>query len=216
MEATMLRGIRRERVGTKYARRLRAQGQLPAIVYGHGLEPIPIALPAHNTEVELHHGARVLHVDLDGGSTQYLIKSVQYDHLGTTPVHLDLMRVNLDERVTVEVGIELRGTPHGVSEGGVLEQELSEIEVECLVTQIPGTLRPSVTHLKIGESLLVKDLELPPGVEVVTDGEERVASVRMLAEEVVEEEEVPEEEGVQPEVITRGKKEEEEEGKGAS
>ena len=211
MEAVTLKASRRDKVGTKYARRVRARGQLPAIIYGHGEDPVAIALPAHETEVELHHGARVLHVDLGNATTQYLIKSVQYDHLGTTPVHLDLMRVNLDERVTLEVGIELRGTPKGVADGGILEQHLSEIEVACIVTQIPETLRPSVTHLGIGDSLLVKDLEMPPGVTAQVDAEERIASVRVLAEEVEEEEGEAAGEA-QPEIIGKGKKEDEEAG----
>ncbi len=211
METLTFKATRRERVGTKYARRVRAGGDIPAIIYGHGEDPVAISLPGHDLEVELHHGARVLRVELDGTEVQYLIKSVQYDYLGTTPIHLDLMRVDLDEKVTVVVGIELRGTPKGVNEGGILDQYLSEIEVECLVTQIPDTLRPSVTQLGVGESLLVKDLDLPTGVIAQVDGDERVASVSMLAEEV--EEEVVAEEGAeaaQPEIIGKGKKEDEE------
>ena len=111
--------------------------------------------------------------------------------------------------VTVEVGIELRGTPKGVAEGGVLEQHLAVVEVECRMIEIPDTLRPSVVSLGVGDSLLVKDLELPPGVKTTVPEDDRVASVRLLFEEV--EEEKPAEEGAaQPEVIGRAKKEEEE------
>jgi len=209
METVVLEGVRRGRVGTRYARRDRAAGRLPGIIYGHGEEPEPIALSAHDVDVELHHGARVLTVDLDGKQTQYLIKAVQYDYLGTTPIHLDLMRVNLDEVVTVSIGIELRGTPQGVTDGGFLEQHLAQLEIECLVTQIPETLRPSVVRLGIGESLTVGDLELPEGVKATASADERVATVRLLVEET-EEEEAGEEDAAQPEVIGRGKKEEEE------
>ncbi len=172
MEALTLKGGRRAKLGTRHARRLRASGRLPAIIYGHGESPEPIDLPSHDVEVELLHGARVLEVDLDNQPTQYLIKAVQYDYLGTTPVHLDLMRVSLDEEVTVGVGIELRGTPKGISDGGVLDRLLAQIEVRCVVSCIPETLHPNVTHLGVGDSLLIRDLELPDGVTPVADGEE--------------------------------------------
>jgi len=214
METATLKGTRRSKIGTKYARRLRAAGQLPAIIYGHQEDPVAIALPAHELEVELQHGARVLQVDLDESPNQYLIKSVQYDHLGTTPVHLDLMRVNLDERVTVKVGIELRGTPKGVSDGGVLEQNLNELEIECLVAQIPETLRPNVSHLEIGDALLVQNLELPEGVMPTAGPEEKVATVRVQAEELEAEPEAEGAEAAQPEVIGRAKKEDEPGGAG--
>ena len=210
METATLKASRRDKIGTKHTRRLREKGLLPAIIYGHGEDPESVSLSAHDVEVELHHGARVLKLALNGKTGQFLIKDVQYDYLGTTPIHLDLMRVDLDETVTVRVGIELKGTPKGVSEGGVLDQPLADIEVECLVTNIPETLTPMVTHLGVGESLLVRDLDLGVGVKALADPDERVASVTVLAEEV-EEEKAPSEDEAQPEVISKGKKEEEQE-----
>ena len=153
--------------------------------------------------------------DLGGKSQQYLIKDVQYDYLGQEPIHLDLTRVALDERVQVRVGIELRGVPKGVSEGGVLDQHLADLEVECLVTEIPKTLHPMVIELGLNESLLVKDLDLPPGVVALADGEERVATVHPLMIAEPEVEEAPAEvkkETEEPEVIGRARKEEESEG----
>jgi large subunit ribosomal protein L25 len=208
METVTLNASRRDKIGTKHSRRLRESGKLPAIIYGHGEDPEAIVLPGHEVEVELLHGARVLEVSLEGKTKKFLIKDVQYDYLGTTPIHLDLMRVDLDETVTVRVGIELKGTPKGVSDGGVLDQHLADIEVECLMTNIPDTLTPLVIHLGVGESLLVGDLDLPPGVKALAGADERVASVSMLAEEVEEEEAPAEEEEAQPEVISKGKKEE--------
>jgi large subunit ribosomal protein L25 len=183
---------------------------LPAIIYGHGEAPEAVSLPAHEVEVALAHGVRTVQLQLGGRKGQYLIKEVQYDHLGDEPIHLDLARVHLDERVTVRVGIELRGTPKGVSEGGILDQHLADIEVECLVTEIPETLHPIVTELALGESLLVKDLALPDGVIAQADPEERVATVRIVAAapEPEEAEEAAEEEA-EPEIIGRAKKEEE-------
>ncbi len=216
METVTLTATAREKIGTRYARRLREKGQIPAIVYGHGEDPEPIALSTHDLGVELQHGARVLELALGGKKSPFLIKDIQYDYLGTTPIHLDLMRVDLDETVTVRVGIELRGTPKGVADGGVLDQHMADIEVECMVTNIPDTLTPLVTHLGVGDSLLVKDLQCGFGVTPLADPDDRVATVTMLAAEPEEEEKAPEGEATQPEVIGKGKKEEEEsaEGKG--
>lgn len=213
MESVVLEGVRRTKIGTRYARRARAAGQLPAIVYGHGEEPESIALPAHEVVEELHHGTRVLGVKLEGTEYRYLIKAVQYNYLGTMPIHLDLMRVNVDEVVTVQVSIELRGKPKGVSDGGVLEQHLMELEVECTVAQIPATLRPSVVRLELGASLTVGDLDLPDGVKSAAPADERVATVKLPTEEV-EEEEPAEEGATQPEMIGRGKKDDEESAEG--
>jgi large subunit ribosomal protein L25 len=123
----------------------------------------------------------MLQVEVAGKTQPYLIKEVQYDHLGSTPIHLDLARVKLDERVRVKVGVEPRGVPKGVSEGGVLELYMGEIEVECLAVEIPDTLHPLVNHLTLGQALLVRDLQLPPGVVALAGPDDRVAAVRLLA-----------------------------------
>jgi len=215
MEMMALKGERRERVGTRAARGLRAEGRLPAVIYGHGERPETISLELHDVEVGLQHGVRTFEVDLGGKTDHYLIKEVQYNHLDSTPIHLDLTRVDMDERVTVEVGIELRGTPKGASEGGVLDQHLVQVEVECLVSKIPDTLHPFVTDLDIGDSLLSGDLELPEGVTLVTDPEEKICTLReptVRPEVEAEEGEVEEEDVAEPERIGRVRKDEDEEG----
>jgi large subunit ribosomal protein L25 len=153
----------------------------------------------------------MLLVDVAGAAKQYLIKEVQYDHLQQTPLHLDLVRISMHEKVTVTVGIELRGVPRGLNEGGVLDQVLGEIEVECLPTDIPQTLHPLVINLGLNETLFVRDLDLPAGVTVLNGPDERVATVRPKLEAPAEGEAVPAAEGepALPEVIGRGKKEEE-------
>lgn len=214
METKTLKAERRTRMGTRTARQVRKNGGIPAVIYGHGQEPEGISLDHHDAVVELKHGARTLSVDLEGEAKQFLIKNVQYDHFGSTPIHLDLMRVDLHERVKVRVGIELKGTPKGISEGGVLDQTMPAIEVECVVTEIPGTLHPTVTHLGVGDSICVRDLVLPPGVVALANPDDRVATVRMLAVEapVAPTAAVEGEEAVaEPERIGRVRKDEEEE-----
>lgn len=217
MEIATLKGEPRTGTGTRLTRKLRAMDRLPAIIYGHGEPPESISFSQHDVEVALGHGVRMLAVELGSTTNQYLIKEVQYDHLGATPIHLDLARVDMDERVTVRVGIELRGVPKGISAGGLLDQLLPELEISCRVADIPHTLHPLVNELDLEESLLVKDLELPPGVVAVTDPEERVATVRTLA--TAREPEVTEEvegETEEPERIGRVRKEEEAKTQGES
>ncbi len=213
MEATLIQAKRRTEMGTRVSRREREEGLIPTIIYGHGEEPESVSLPQKAVLGELAHGSRVLKLDIEGKKSQYLIKSVQYDYLGTDPIHLDLMRVDADEKVKVSVGLELRGEPKGLSEGGILEQRLVSIEVECLVTQIPETLHPSVSQLELGDSLTVADIEWPPGVVPLIDGDEKVATVRTPAVELEAEEEVEGDGKAQPEVIGKAKEDSEEESK---
>ncbi len=213
MEMMTLKGARRKAIGTRAARALRATGQVPAVIYGHGEPPEAVSLALHDVELALAHGARTLQVKLGRKAKQYLIKEVQYDYLDHTPIHLDLTRVDLDERVKVRVGIELRGVPRGVSDGGVLDQHMADLEIECLVSEIPETLHPLTVDLGLDDSLLVKDLELPPGVVALAGPQERVATVRALLEaaepEAVEEAEETPAETAQPELIGRVRKEDE-------
>lgn len=180
MEILTLKAERREALGTKFSRRLRTTGRLPGVIYGHGETPESFSVLAHDLELGLHRGARVVALDIGGQTQQYLIKSVQYDHLGKDPIHLDLARVDLNERVRVELGIEMRGTPKGVNQGGVLDQLMDRIEIECLALEIPDTLHPNVTNMELDQTLYVRDLQVPPGVTVLTDGDEKVAIVHVL------------------------------------
>ncbi len=204
MEVPTLKAESRADLGSKYARKLRNQGRLPGIIYGHGETPEPFSVSAHDVQMEIRHGTRLVALDLDGSTQQYLIKEIQYDHLDRDPIHIDLARVDLNERVRVKVGVELRGTPAGISEGGILDQLQDSFEIECIVTDIPATLHPSVAHLNVGDSLLVKDIELPSGVTAVTDGEEKIAMVHVLATKKDAEEATDEEPGPsEPERIGR-------------
>lgn len=206
-EATKIKAEMRKPSGTRAARTLRREGRVPAILYGHKEEPVAVSLPAHDLAVALGHGAHLLELHVKGSSIRCLIKEVQYDHLDEDPVHVDLVRVSLDERVQVVVPIELRGVPAGVSEGGVLDQMMAEVEVDCLVTEIPETIRIRVASLGLNESLRVKDLDLPEDVRPLAEPDDLVCMVRPLGEEP--EEEKPAEEGeAEPEVIGREQKEE--------
>jgi large subunit ribosomal protein L25 len=211
MEAATIKAAAREAFGKKATARLRQTGMLPAIIYGHKQEPEAVALAVHDVEIAIAHGARLWKVDFGAKQTQYLVKDVQYDHLGTAPIHVDLSRVRLDERVHVKVPIELRGTPAGAHEGGVLDQMMFDLEVECVVTEIPDKIRLMVDHLHLGQALHVKDLSLPDAVRAVGHADEIVCMVRAqtaAAEEAVTPE-VETEGAAEPELIRRKEETEE-------
>jgi len=210
-EIGTIKATPRTDLGKRRTRKIREEGAIPAIIYGRAEAPVAVTLSEHDVEVALDHGARTLTLDLSGTEQELLIKEVQYDHLDHFPIHLDLLRFDAKQRMTVSVGIELRGVPKGVGVGGILEQHAAEIEVECLVTDIPDTLNPLVSEMGIGDTLFARDLVLPEGVTLVSDPDDRIATVRELAH-VAEPEAAPEgeAEAAQPEVIGRGKKEEEE------
>ena len=209
----VLKANSRTESGTRVARKLRASGMVPAIIYGHGEENLSIALNQHDLDVALHHGDRLMEIDLEGTSHNVLIKDVQYDTFGIEILHADLTRVNLDERVEVTVSIVLRGTPKGASDEGVLQQSASDVSIECVVTAIPDEIRVSVIELGVGDSLTAADLELPEGATLLTEPDTQICSVHVVAEaaEAAEEEG---EETVQPEVI--GEKPEEDKDSEAS
>ena len=208
IETIVLKAEKRQATGTRSARKVRAAGMIPMVIYGHKQEALAVQTSYHDLALELQHRHRLLTVELDGEQEQLLVKDVQYDHLYEKIMHVDLTHVNLDERVEMTVMVELRGTPAGAAEGGVLDQALAEVTLECPVTDIPERVRASVLHLQVGDSLVAGDLELPEGSKLVTDAAAVVAAVRVLAEEP--EEEVVEDEAAtsEPEVI--GEKQEEE------
>lgn len=178
--------VKREKLGTRHSNALRTQGLVPAIVYGHGQENLPVALPGHDIGLAVRHGEHLVKGRIDGGEQNFLIKAVQYDHLGSEILHVDLTRVSLDERVEVTVPIVLRGTPIGVSaENGVLTQHQAQVRLECVVTEIPDEIRVPVGGLHVNDVVRVRDLLLPPNVKAMADPETLVASVSVLAEEVV-------------------------------
>ena len=210
MASSKLKVSTREQVGSAVCRRLRTQGQIPGIVYGHGQEPLAVSVVRHDLDVLLAQGARVLDIALGKKSEKVLIKEVQHDHLGVKIVHVDLVRISLDEKLQLTVSIELRGAVDAASHGGgVVEQHLTELQVECLASNIPETIQIPVGKLDLGDTVRVKDIPVDEGVTVLSDSEALVVSGKLVAAEVEPEEEevVAEPQDGEPEVI--GQKDEE-------
>lgn len=178
MQIASVTGETRKPGGRHANERLRRRGLIPGVVYGHGEQPETVAVSLHDLERALHHLQHVINLKVGAAETPFLIKEVQYDHLQRTPLHVDLMRVDLNERVKVKVALEFKGTPVGVREGGVLTTIIADLEVECLLAEIPETIRVNIDNIAIGGSLHVRELDLPAGVTAITPADATVVAVR--------------------------------------
>lgn len=211
-ETVALPAQKRDKSGTRHARRLREHGQLPAVVYGHGEETACITIPLEDFYQAIRHGSRLIDLQSDGGVQTALISEVQWDALGDQLLHVDFTRVSKDERVSVEVNLELKGTSPGAEAGGVLDQQMHSIEVECAAVDVPDAIIVNINELQLEEAIHVRDLHLPEGVTTGEDPDAVVIQVVSPVEEPEEEEEEGEGESAEPEVIKREKEEGEEEG----
>jgi large subunit ribosomal protein L25 len=204
----------RKELGTRANRRLREAGMLPGVVYGHKEAIVPVTLPKKEVVDHLTRGAHLFDLTLDGKNEKVLVKEVQYDHLGMEVIHVDFARVSLDEKVKVTVPVELKGEPKGAADGGVLQQVIKELEVECLVTEIPEAIRHNVSEMALNDVVHIRDLKLPAGVKVLLDRDLIVATVKEILEVAAP---VAAEEGAaEPEVIGRKPAEGEEAAAGAA
>jgi large subunit ribosomal protein L25 len=198
----------RSTTGTRAAKKVRAAGMIPGIVYGHKQDPVAVSVPAK----ELDHAIRVQHartfeLTLNGKKETVLIRELQWDHLGKEMYHIDLWRVDKEERVKVTVPVELRGTPKTTG-GGVLEQPLHLLHIECFALKIPDSFRLEIEGLTLGHPIHVRDLQLPEGVKVLEPGEAVVVQLKLPGmEEPVE----GAADAVEPEVLTAKKPKEGEE-----
>jgi large subunit ribosomal protein L25 len=199
----------REHTGSKTVRRLRSKGRIPAVVYGHKKEPVAVSLDAHNFTEGLHHGHRLMDIQIGGKKEKIIIKDLQYDYLGKNVIHADLMRVSMSESVRVTVPIELKGIAQGTHEGGIIEEHTDHLEVECKVTSIPETIVVVIKDLGVGQVIHAGQVELPAGVKLISSPELLLVSCHTVAAAKTAEE-VEEEEPAAPEVI--GEAEEPEEG----
>ena len=193
--------------GTKFVRKLRAQGRIPAIVYGHKQAPRPISLARDSVWEMIKKKTHLAELEMDGGNETVLVRDIQWDHLGKEIIHLDFARVSAGESIETEVPIELRGTAPGLAEGGILEQLLHDLAVVCRADAIPDNIKVDVSELHIGKAIHVKELKLPEGVVPKGDPETLVVHVTT---KVLEPEPAEGPEGIQPEVIKPERKDKEE------
>jgi len=198
------------------ARSYRKNGLIPGIFYGIGEGNIPIAINELALRPIIYSSeSHIVSLEIEGESKPLscILKDVQFDPIHTRPLHFDLIALKEGEVINIEVSIKLIGTALGLKEGGILQQSLHKLEIECLPQYIPSHIDVDISGLSIGDSVKVSDLKLE-GIEILND--ENAAIVSLLPPTVVEEEVKPEvtEEAAttaEPEVISKGKKEKEEE-----
>ena len=205
-KTVVLKAEVRSSSGSKDSARLRKQGQIPAIVYGHKQQPVAISLDGRSFVEELHRGRRLMNVQIGEKHETVLVKAVQYDHLGKEIIHVDLMLVDVTEMVRVAVPIELKGTAKGTHEGGMVEMHTGRVEVECRVTEIPERISVPIKEMALGDALHAKDLQLPEGVKLISSPELLLVTCHLVAETKTTEE-IEAEMPVAPEVITAVKEE---------
>jgi large subunit ribosomal protein L25 len=178
MEA-ILKAEPRTATGKGAARQLRADGRVPGILYGHGMEPLLLHVAGKDL-LHLFHatGSSVLiDVQVDGTSHLAIPREIQRDHIHGRYVHIDLLAVRRDEKITLAVEVRETGEARGVKEGGVIEHHLRDIEVECLPGAVPEFIEIDVTPLAIGDMLRVRDIVPPAGIEILTDADTALISV---------------------------------------
>lgn len=198
----------RESVGKLHNRRLRAEGIVPAVLYGHGEGSVNLKLPASQLRATLRHGGQV--VELQGAAKgQALLQDIQWDTFQQHILHVDLLRVDAKERVKVEVPVVLKGQAPGEDEGGILEHLRHEIEIEVSAASIPEELHVNINDLHLGGTLRASDIEnLPAGAEFVGGEELVIVNCTQPAAAPEEDEEAGVATSVEPEVI--GEKDDEE------
>ena len=168
---------------------------IPGVIYGHKQETASVAVPAKALLDGLHAGNRLFELDLAGNKEVVLIKDLQYDHYGAEVLHVDFIRVNLDEKAQVTVPLVLKGEAPGAAKGGVVEEQLDHVEIVCGVVSIPESISVSIKKLEFGGSIYAKDVKLPAGAELVTDPEAVIVHcvAKKKAVEATEESEATEE-----------------------
>jgi large subunit ribosomal protein L25 len=203
-----LTAARRTGTGRSAVRKLKAQGRVPAIIYGAKQEPEPLQISKRDISVMLSHasGENVLvelEIEGESGSRVALVQEVQHSPVGGDILHVDFHAISMDEMIEAEVPLEPTGTAEGVKTfGGLLEQSVRALEIECLPKDLPDVITVDVSHLNIGDAIHVKEIQLPEGVTTRISPDLTVFSV---VAPTVEEAPVAAEAATGPEVITEKK-----------
>jgi large subunit ribosomal protein L25 len=211
MESVVLKATKRDVIGKK-VKAMRRNGQLPAVLYGHGIEPHPITLDMREASRALFNltSSSLVKIDLDGETFTALVRDKQRDYLKASFLHIDFQVVSMTEKIKAYVQIHLEGVSPAVRNfNGVVDLVTSEIEVESLPGDLPASFVVDISGLEaLGSHISVGDLQIPQGVEVLLDKETIIVSVTSAVAEVAAEE-GEEVSAAEPEVIEKGKKEEE-------
>jgi len=198
----------RQKTGSRYAYRLREEGHIPAVVYGHGEGPTHVSLNLHEFTLIVNHQAHLIELTLDGKKEPCLIKDLQYDYLGKEIIHADFTRVDLTEEVELEVELVLQGEPKALTvAGAVLQHPHTVLKIACKANAIPEHIDLDISELTADHPITVADVPTIDGVRILDDAETILASITVVQE--VSDEELAEAGSDEPEVIKKDKAEEE-------
>jgi large subunit ribosomal protein L25 len=208
-KAPMLKAEIRPKLGSRYSKRARSAGKLPAVVYGHKQEPVSISLEAKEAIDLFEAGEKVFRMDFPGTSNKdenqmVLLKDLQFDYLGTNIIHADLERVDLDEKVRTRVRIDLTGEAKGLKiAGAILIHPTNEIVLECRVRDIPESIAVDISDLDVDGTITADKVKLPGSdMRMITDSHAVIAQIVEQKEVVTAEASVVAAEGAaEPEVI---------------
>ncbi|MCX7798389.1 MAG: 50S ribosomal protein L25 [Melioribacter sp.] len=204
---------KRRTISTKsVVNKLRKQGNVPGIYYAKGSEPIPIYLPELSLRPLVYTSeTHIVNLIIDDSEPKKsVLKDVQFDPVTDRIIHCDFMGISLDEKIEIEVPVVLQGTAIGIREGGLLQHQMHKLKVECMPTNIPEHIVVDISNLKIGESIHVKDLKLE-NIKILHNDDVIIASIiHQRGAEVTAAPAEGEEVQKEPEVISKGKVEEEE------
>lgn len=220
MEIHSLKAATRETAGKKSARTARAAGALPGVLYGGGQEPVSVVINRREFESAVHHSRggehAILRLEIQDKpelSSPVLLKAVQHHPLRGDFVHADFLRIRMDERIVTVVPVRLVGLAVGLGEGGILDHQMREVDVECLALDVPEEVVVDVSQLHIGDSVHLDQVKFPENVTVLTESDRPVVTVhapRVVKEEVVPEVGAEEEAAAEPEVIGERKEKDKE------
>lgn len=188
MQQTQMKIEARTSTGKGISRKLRAAGRIPGVVYGRGMEPVPVSVePKALAAAIAGEGGMNNLITLQGGGsldqTVVIVADIQVDPIKGNAEHVDLHRVNMNEKVRVNVPVALKGTAAGVKEGGLLDFAHHTLHVECLPGSIPEHIEIDITGVKIGHSVHVSDITLPAGVKCLDNPKTAVVGVLGKAKE---------------------------------
>jgi len=203
MAQSTLTVTKRKRMGKSGAREIRKEGNVPAVLYGKGTEPLSLVINPSELKTALSTEAgenTLLDIRVKDGEAETpklsLLREIQYDYLTSKPIHFDFQALDMNQNITVDVPVQIEGRPIGVKEGGILEEVLREITVECLPANIPNSFILDVTEMDIGDSIHISTLEIEEGVTILHEPEDTIVTVLAPKIETVEtEEELEGEEG---------------------
>ncbi len=177
MQTHELKADRRADVGSRSSRGLRNDGRIPAVLCGKGTDSLALHVSAKDFEDLRKKHARIVMLQLDGMSNAAVVHEVAWDTMTQEPLHVDFQRINMNEKIEIEVSIKVRGPSKGEAAGGILLVQSDAVKVRCLPLEIPESIEVDVRELDLHGTVHVRDLKLPPGVEAAEEATHLVLSI---------------------------------------